>query len=88
MGDYVAVRIDHFARPRDSLAVAARTGGLRRNIQGYTIDYGATPVGFGPSATSRFAECYVQNVPATDTWQQTVAAGGIPAARHRAAPGP
>ena len=33
-----AIGLDHFARPADALAVAARTGALRRNFQGYTTD--------------------------------------------------
>ena len=33
---YVAIGLDHFALPDDSLAVAHREGRLRRNFQGYT----------------------------------------------------
>ena len=35
---YVKIGIDHFARPGDSLAVAAASGKLHRNFQGYTDD--------------------------------------------------
>ncbi|MGR3496180.1 oxygen-independent coproporphyrinogen III oxidase [Citreimonas sp.] len=78
---YVAVGIDHFALPHDTLALAAQAGTLRRNFQGYTTDTAETLVGFGPSAISRFAQGYVQNASATDAWQQVVEAGAIPAAR-------
>ena len=35
---YARIGIDHFARPHDALAVAAREGRLHRNFQGYTVD--------------------------------------------------
>ncbi len=78
---YLPVGIDHFARPDDPLAEAARTASLRRNFQGYTTDRSATLVGLGPSAVSRFRQGYVQNAAATDAWQRRVAAGEVPAAR-------
>ena len=78
---YVAVGIDHFARPDDSLARAAREGGLRRNFQGYTTDTTPVLLGMGPSAISRFPQGYVQNAPASDAWQKAVTEGQIPATR-------
>ncbi|WP_089885305.1 oxygen-independent coproporphyrinogen III oxidase [Citreimonas salinaria] len=78
---YVAVGIDHFARPHDALAQAARSGVLRRAFQGYTLDGAETLVGFGPSAISRFVQGYVQNPASTEAWQRSVGAGGIAAAR-------
>ena len=36
---YQQIGLDHFARPDDLLAVAARAGRLRRNFQGYTDDF-------------------------------------------------
>src|SRR5664279_5443023 len=39
---YVQIGIDHFALPGDSLAVAAATGRLHRNFQGYTSDAART----------------------------------------------
>lgn len=35
---YQALGLDHFAKPQDALAVAARGGRIRRNFQGYTED--------------------------------------------------
>ena len=49
---YDAIGIDHFARPEDGLAVAARTGHLRRNFQGYTDDTAPVLVGLGASSIS------------------------------------
>ncbi|MFQ5506974.1 MAG: oxygen-independent coproporphyrinogen III oxidase, partial [Planctomycetota bacterium] len=37
---YVAIGLDHFARPEDSLAVAAGAGRLHRNFMGYTTRMG------------------------------------------------
>ncbi len=59
---YHEIGIDHFARPSDGLAVAARTGRLRRNFQGYTDDSAPILVGLGASSISRFPQGYAQNV--------------------------
>ena len=62
---YGQIGIDHFARHTDSLAVAANTGRLRRNFQGYTDDRAPILIGIGASAISRFPQGYAQNAPAT-----------------------
>lgn len=62
---YVPVGLDHFAEPGDDLAIAARTGRLRRNFQGYTSDQADALIGFGASAVGKLSQGYVQN--ATDT---------------------
>jgi oxygen-independent coproporphyrinogen-3 oxidase len=50
---YEAIGLDHFARPQDPLAVAAREGRMRRNFQGYTIDTATALLPFGVSAIGR-----------------------------------
>lgn len=72
-----AIGIDHFARPEDGLAVAARSGRLRRNFQGYTDDGFSTLIGLGASSISRFPTGYVQNAPATGAWAGRILAGGF-----------
>ena len=62
---YDEIGIDHFARPDDGLAVAQRTGRLRRNFQGYTDDQADVLIGLGASSISRFPQGYAQNAPAT-----------------------
>ena len=62
---YAEIGIDHFARPGDGLAVAQRTGRLRRNFQGYTDDQADVLIGLGASSISRFPQGYAQNAPAT-----------------------
>jgi oxygen-independent coproporphyrinogen-3 oxidase len=78
---YEAVGLDHFALPDDDLAIAARTGGLRRNFQGYTTDDAAALIGFGASAIGRLPQGFVQNAPDTGGYARAVAADRLAAAR-------
>jgi len=72
---YDEIGIDHFARPHDSMAKAAKAGLLRRNFQGYTDDLAPVLIGLGASSISRFPQGYTQNAPATATWKKSVQAG-------------
>lgn len=58
---FEAIGFDHFARPEDSLARAARDGTLRRNFQGFTDDRATTLIGLGASAISQFDGLFLQN---------------------------
>jgi oxygen-independent coproporphyrinogen-3 oxidase len=78
---YVAIGLDHFARPDDALAVAARTGTLRRNFQGYTTDRAETLIGLGASSIGRTPSGYIQNIAETGAWARAVAAGHLPVAK-------
>ncbi|MER9442268.1 oxygen-independent coproporphyrinogen III oxidase [Mesorhizobium sp. M0340] len=78
---YETVGMDHFAKPNDALAVAARTGTLHRNFQGYTEDHCETLIGLGPSSISQFREGYAQNLPSTAEYGRMVAEGGLAAVR-------
>ena len=77
----VAIGIDHFARPTDSMATAADDGTLRRNFQGYTVDGCDTLLGLGASSISRFKEGFVQNIAQTGPYTKCVRSGALPAAR-------
>jgi len=79
--DYAAIGIDHFARPDDGLAVAARERRLRRNFQGYTDDQAPILVGLGASSISRFPQGYIQNNPATSAHTKAIREGRFSAAR-------
>ncbi|MFN6951589.1 MAG: oxygen-independent coproporphyrinogen III oxidase [Albidovulum sp.] len=81
---YVEIGIDHFALPGDGLAVAARTGRLRRNFQGYTDDTAAVLIGLGASAISRFPQGYAQNASATSAYTKAVRAGNYATAKGHA----
>lgn len=78
---YVAIGIDHFARPGDSLAIAAAEGRLRRNFQGYTDDQATAIIGLGASSIGNFRQGYVQNIPATGVYEKTVLAGQLAVVR-------
>jgi oxygen-independent coproporphyrinogen-3 oxidase len=78
---YESIGIDHFARPGDALAVAARNGSLRRNFQGYTADTSPVLIGLGASSIGRLPQGYVQNMPATGEYQRMADAGGLAAVR-------
>ena len=72
---YQEIGIDHFAKPTDALAVAARTGHLRRNFQGYTDDVAQTLVGLGASSISRFPQGYAQNASGTSAHTKAIRGG-------------
>jgi oxygen-independent coproporphyrinogen-3 oxidase len=72
---YDEIGIDHFARPTDSMAVAARTGHLRRNFQGYTDDTCDVLLGLGASAISKFPQGYAQNAAGPAQYQACVRDG-------------
>jgi oxygen-independent coproporphyrinogen-3 oxidase len=78
---YARIGIDHFARPEDSLARAAREGRLKRNFQGYTDDPADVLIGLGASAISRFPQGYAQNAAATGAHAAAVREGHL--ATHR-----
>lgn len=81
---YVDIGIDHFARPDDRLAIAARNGTLRRNFQGYTDDPAQVLVGLGTSSISKFPQGYAQMNPATAAWGKSVNAGEFATTRGHA----
>lgn len=69
---YVAIGLDHFALPDDPLAIAASTGTLRRNFQGYTTDTADALVAFGASAISEFPQGFAQAARDTLAWSQAI----------------
>ena len=78
---YDEIGIDHFARPEDGLAVAARERRLRRNFQGYTDDTADVLIGVGASAISRFPQGYAQNAPATSAHTTAIRDGRFSTSR-------
>ena len=81
-GGYVAVGLDHFAAPSDSLAIAAARGELHRNFQGYTTDRCETLIGFGASSIGRLPGGFVQNAVLIPDYQKRIAEGRLATARH------
>lgn len=78
---YLALGLDHFARPGDPLAVAALEGRLRRNFQGYTTDTAPALLGLGSSAIGSLPGGFGQNLVDERRWAEAIAEGRLPIAR-------
>lgn len=78
---YERIGLDHFAKPDDNMAIAARNGTLKRNFQGYTVDDGTTLLGLGATSISSLPEAYAQNILETGAYQRAVATGLLPTAK-------
>ena len=74
---YVAVGLDHFARPDNALAGASKRGRLHRNFQGYTTDDAAVLIGFGASAIGTLPQGYVQNAVPLGTYRDAISRGDL-----------
>lgn len=75
---YRPIGFDHFADPRDELAIAAQEGRLRRNFQGYTVDNADALIGFGASAISRTPQGFAQNAPDVARHARAIESGRLP----------
>ncbi len=59
---YIAIGMDHFAKPNDEFAIALRNKNLHRNFQGYCTRATTGQVyGFGASSISQLHSAYSQN---------------------------
>lgn len=81
---FASIGIDHFAKPEDGLAVAARNGTLKRNFQGYTDDQATALIGLGASSISRFPQGFAQNASATAAYTRAVRDGAFSTHRGHA----
>lgn len=72
---YEFIGLDHFAKPHEPLARAARDGSLHRNFQGMTTHKALEMIGVGPSAVSQFSAAVAQNVKTSHEWRAAVARG-------------
>lgn len=69
---YDPIGIDHFAKPDDSLAIAAKSGRIHRNFQGYTTDECHTLIALGGSSIGRTKNGFYQNLVATSSYQEMI----------------
>lgn len=76
MAGYEYIGMDHFAKPKDSLAIARRKGALHRNFQGYTTLPEADLIGLGVSAISRVGPTLLQNTRDLDEYAYLVKSRG------------
>lgn len=78
---YQKVGFDHYAKPDNALAVAAREQRLRRNFQGFTDDVAETTIGFGATAIGFVNGLYTQNEKDVRAYCEAVKERRLPAAR-------
>ena len=78
---YVAIGLDHFARPDDPLALALAAGRLHRNFQGYTTDVAPALIGLGASSIGFLPQGYVQNSPNLKLYREAIERGRFAIAR-------
>jgi len=78
---YVPVGFDHFAKPGDTLALAANGGTLKRNFQGFTEDQAPVLIGLGASAISSFPGLLAQNEKNTGRYQMMISQARLTANR-------
>jgi len=78
---YEYIGLDHFARPRDELAMALRRGTLIRNFQGYSALSGCDSIGLGVSAISQIADNYSQNATDLQSYHSSLARRQLPVVR-------
>lgn len=74
---YEEIGFDHYAKPDDSMSVAARDGSLKRNFQGYTVDPADTMLGLGASSIGQLPQGYAQNAPKLNEWRDRIEAGRL-----------
>jgi oxygen-independent coproporphyrinogen-3 oxidase len=72
---YQPIGLDHFALPGDELGIAARSGRLHRNFQGYTTDDADALIGVGASSIGKLPQGFVQNAPDLAGYSRNIAAG-------------
>jgi len=65
---YVYIGMDHFALPKDDLAIAKRQGRLHRNFQGYSTQPECDLISLGVSAIGRVGATYSQNAKTLDEY--------------------
>ncbi|MFO0945186.1 MAG: oxygen-independent coproporphyrinogen III oxidase [Planctomycetota bacterium] len=69
---YEFIGLDHFAKPHEPLAKAAKEGSLHRNFQGMTTNKSLEIVALGPSAISQLSSAIAQNVKNSEDWRHAI----------------
>ena len=78
---YEFIGMDHFALPKDTLAVARRQGRLQRSFQGYDDGIDGDLIGLGVSAISHVGACYSQNAKTLEEYYDALEQGELPIVR-------
>lgn len=70
---YVAIGLDHFARPDDEMAQALTAHSLHRNFMGYcTTSHTGQVYAFGASSITQLDDAYFQNQKETEAYIQAI----------------
>lgn len=75
---YHYVGMDHFAKPDDELSRAQANKVLHRNFQGYTTHGDCDLIGFGVSSISQISDCYLQNSPDINVYEEAIKSNRLP----------
>lgn len=78
---YIYIGMDHFALPKDDLAVAKRQGRLHRNFQGYSTQPDCDLIGLGVSAIGHVGANYSQNAKTLKEYYDLLDQGHMPVVR-------
>ncbi len=78
---YVAIGLDHFAKPDDSLARADREGRMQRNFMGYTVQAGVDLLGLGVTSIGDVDGALVANTSKLSRHAEAVRDGRLPVER-------
>ena len=74
---YVAIGMDHFALPGDTLEVAFQKKKLHRNFMGYTHRQTDVMIGLGMSAISDTWRAFAQNEKSVEAYQEQISKGEL-----------
>jgi len=75
---YCYIGMDHFALPKDELAIALERGDLHRNFMGYTIHAESDLIGLGVSSISHIGDSFSQNPRDLHHWENNIETGHLP----------
>jgi oxygen-independent coproporphyrinogen-3 oxidase len=75
---YVAIGMDHYAKPDDELSEAQREGRLHRNFMGYTTIKAPDMLGFGISSIGYVSHAFAQNEKKLSRYYRAIDAGRLP----------
>lgn len=78
---YAYIGMDHFAHPKDELAIAQRQGRLHRNFQGYSTHADCDMLSFGVSAISKLGPVYAQNYRTLEEYYDALESNRLPVMR-------
>jgi oxygen-independent coproporphyrinogen-3 oxidase len=78
---YVAIGMDHFSLPSDSIARAYGEEKLIRNFQGYSVGAAEDMLGLGVSSIGFMNGMYAQNVKTIEEYESSLTQGRLPILR-------